>query len=42
MACAVLNDNPKGALDILNKDNDESSAFGNRNVYTNEYLTEFL
>ena len=39
-AYAVLNDNPAAALDVLNKCK-EDSAFGNRNVYSNESLAEF-
>lgn len=42
MAFAVLNDNPKEALEILRKENDESSIFGNRDVYSNEYLVNYL
>ena len=42
MAFAVLNDNPKEALEILSKENDESSIFGNRDVYSNEYLVNYL
>lgn len=40
-AYAVLNDNPAAALDVLNKCT-EDSAFGNRNVYSNEYLIDCL
>ncbi|WP_051545549.1 class I SAM-dependent methyltransferase [Butyrivibrio sp. MC2021] len=40
-AYAVLNDNPAAALDVLNKCTEES-AFGNRNVYSNEYLADFF
>ena len=39
--CAVLTDNPKAALDLLNE-KPEDSMFGNRDVYTNEYLTDFF
>ena len=39
--CAVLTDNPKAALDLLDE-KPEDSMFGNRDVYTNEYLTDFL
>ena len=39
--CAVLTDNPKAALDLLDE-KPEDSMFGNRDVYTNEYLTEFF
>ena len=39
--CAVLTDNPKAALDLLDQ-KPEDSMFGNRDVYTNEYLTEFF
>ena len=42
MAYAVLNDNPKAALDLLCKDQAEDSMFGNRSVYSNEYLAGFL
>lgn len=38
-AYAVLNDNPASALDVLNKCT-EDSAFGKRNVYSNESLAE--
>lgn len=40
-AYAVLNDNPAVALDVLNKCT-EDSAFGNRNVYSNEYLADYF
>lgn len=40
-AYAVLNDNPAAALDVLNKCT-EDSAFGNRNVYSNEFLADFF
>ena len=40
-AYAVLNDNPAAALDVLDKCN-EDSAFGNRNVYSNDSLIESL
>lgn len=39
--CAVLTDNPKAALDLLDE-KPEDSMFGNRDVYTNEYLTSFF
>lgn len=39
--CAVLTDNPKAALDLLDQ-KPEDSMFGNRDVYTNEYLTNFF
>ena len=39
--CAVLTDNPKAALDLFNE-KPEDSMFGNRDVYTNEYLTDFF
>ena len=39
--CAVLTDNPKAALDLLNE-KPEDSMFGNRDVYNNEYLTDFF
>ena len=41
MGSAVLGDNPKAALDLLN-DVSEDSMFGNRNVYSNESLIEAL
>ncbi|WP_408069349.1 class I SAM-dependent methyltransferase [Butyrivibrio sp. JL13D10] len=40
-AYAVLNDNPAAALDVLDKYTEES-AFGSRNVYSNEYLADFF
>lgn len=40
-AYSVLNDNPKAALDVLDKCT-ENTAFGNRNVYSNEKLTDLL
>ena len=39
--CAVLTDTPKAALDLLDE-KPEDSMFGNRDVYNNEYLTDFL
>ncbi|MCR4792230.1 MAG: class I SAM-dependent methyltransferase [Lachnospiraceae bacterium] len=42
MAMAVMADNPKGALDLLNSENEENSMFGNRSVYDNDFLTEFF
>ena len=39
--CAVLTDDPKAALDLLNGQ-EEASMFGSRNVYSNETLTEFF
>lgn len=39
--CAVLTDNPKAALDLLDE-KPEDSMFGNRDVYTNEYLVDFF
>ena len=39
--CAVLTDNPKAALDLLDQ-KPEDSMFGNRDVYENEYLIEFF
>ncbi len=41
MGSAVLSDNPKAALDLLN-DVTENSMFGKRSVYDNEFLTDFL
>ena len=38
---SVLTDNPKAALDLLNQ-KPEDSMFGNRDLYTNEYITDFL
>ena len=38
---AVLTDNPKAALDLLDQKS-EDSMFGNRDVYTNEHLTNFF
>ncbi len=38
---SVLTDNPKAALDLLNQ-KPEDSMFGNRDLYTNEYLTDFF
>ena len=42
MFYAVLQDNPRAALDLLSKDEKESSIFGKRNVYDNESLVSFL
>ena len=39
--CAVLADNPKAALDLLEQ-KPEESMFGKRDLYPNEYLTEFF
>ena len=41
MGTAVLGDNPKAALDLLNNVS-EDSMFGNRSVYSNESLIETL
>ena len=41
MGSAVLGDNPKAALDLLN-DVAEDSMFGNRSVYSNKSLIEAL
>ena len=41
MASAVLADDPKTALFLLNQE-EENSLFGKRNVYSNEWLTEIL
>ena len=38
---SVLTDNPKAALDLLNQ-KPEDSMFGNRDLYTNEYITDFF
>ena len=38
---SVLTDNPKAALDLLNQ-KPEDSMFGNRDLYSNEYLTDFF
>lgn len=38
---AVLTDNPKAALDLLDE-KPEDSMFGNRSVYTNEFLMDFF
>ena len=42
MGSAVLADNPKASLDLLSDDNTEDSMFGNRNVYSNESLINYL
>ena len=41
LAMAVFGDDPKGALNLLSGEA-EDSMFGNRDVYPNEYLTEFF
>ena len=41
MGSAVLGDNPKAALDLLN-DVAEDSMFGNRSVYSNQSLIDAL
>ncbi|WP_026511709.1 class I SAM-dependent methyltransferase [Butyrivibrio sp. LC3010] len=41
-AYAVLNDNPKAALDILMDNKEEGSIFGNRNLYNNNQLVNAL
>ena len=41
MGCAVLGDDPKAALDLLDHAA-EDSMFGSRSVYSNEYLTDLL
>ena len=41
MGSAVLGDDPKAALDLLN-DGSENSMFGSRSVYSNESLVEAL
>ncbi|SEK72499.1 Methyltransferase domain-containing protein [Butyrivibrio sp. ob235] len=38
MMYAVLNDNPKAALELLTQEENENCAFGTRNVYNNENL----
>ena len=38
---AILTDNPKAALDLLNE-KPEDSMFGNRSVYLNEFLIDFF
>ena len=40
LAMAVFSDDPKASLDLLNGET-EDSMFGNRDVYPNEYLTDF-
>ena len=42
MGSAVLADDPKAALALLSDDNTEDSMFGNRNVYDNSMLTDYL
>ena len=42
VAYAVLNDDPRAALDLLCKEEAEDSMFGSRNVYENEHLVSFL
>ena len=42
IAFAVFGDNPKAALDMLGEDNAEDSMFGNRDIYSNEYLIDSL
>ncbi len=41
-AFAVLNDKPQAALDVLNAQNAEDTAFGKRNLYNNDQLESFL
>ena len=41
MGSAVLGDNPQAALDLLNN-GAEDSMFGNRDVYSNEFLIDVL
>ena len=38
LALAVLNDNPKAALDLLFEEKEDDCMFGHRNVYSNEDL----
>ncbi len=42
LALAVLNDNPKAALDLLFEDKEDDCMFGHRNVYSNEDLISCL
>ena len=42
LAYAVLNDDPRAALDLLCKEEAEDSMFGSRNVYDNGRLVSFL
>ena len=42
VAYAVLNDDPRAALDLLCKEEAEDSMFGSRNVYDNGRLVSFL
>lgn len=41
LATAVMSNDPKAALDLLNGD-EENSMFGNRSVYSNAYLDDFF
>ena len=41
LSYAVLNDNPRAALELLSQENPEDSMFGNRSVYSTEYLADF-
>ena len=41
MATAVMSDDPKTALSLLDKE-EENSMFGRRDVYSNEWLNNFL
>lgn len=40
MAYAVFSDDPKAALDLLNSGDKESSMFGKRDTYEDEYIVE--
>ena len=42
MGAAVLQDDPKLALDLLNKDRFQGGAFGRIGVYSNNYIEELL
>ena len=42
LACAILNDNPIAALEVLESNNLDDSMFGQRKVYDNTYLTDFF
>ena len=43
LSYAVLNDEPRSALDLLNNNFDnEKNMFGNRDTYSNEYLINLL
>ena len=42
MASAVLQDDPKTALSLLNQEEENNSLFGKRDVYSNEWITNLL